>query len=159
MRAHSGTGAEASCLTLIGPSALVPPPSPQAAAPDRGHPLFAGPHRLHAAGVPAVLPLQHPQEEGEEQEADSAGPAGGQRGRRGLPTGTAGSGGGGEGGNVSKQGGCILAQQVQMVRWLTRLSAPGRQNVPFWIFYKSLAGFVSWTPTKTITGADADRCS
>lgn len=95
MRAHSGTGAEASCLTLIRPSALVPPPSAQAAAPDRGHPLHAGPHRLHAAGVPAVLPLQHPQEEGEEQEADSAGPAGGQRGWRGLPTGTAGSGNGG----------------------------------------------------------------
>lgn len=87
MRAHGRTGPEATAQRRI--DALVLPRSPQAAAADRGHPLHAGPHRLHAAGVPAVLPLQHPQEEGEEQEADGPRPAGGQRGGRRLPTGNA----------------------------------------------------------------------
>lgn len=68
----------------------------QTAPSHRGRPRHAGSHRLHAAGLPAVLSLQGPQEEREEQEAAAARSADGQRRRPGLQTGDApwGRGGG-----------------------------------------------------------------
>lgn len=62
----------------------------QATAADVGRAVAAEPAGLHAAGVPAVVPLQGAQEEREEQEAVAARPAGRQeRGGRGLSTGNA----------------------------------------------------------------------